>query len=73
MGQYGALLLRSPRRHAGGRGVHLLRRSKTCPPHLGWYTRNLWSTIGAFLLAAGVVVFLTNWCVTVRNTATASP
>ncbi len=49
------------------------RRLYTYPSGLGWDTLNLWSTIGAFILAAGAIVFIANWYLTVRNPADALP
>jgi heme/copper-type cytochrome/quinol oxidase subunit 1 len=42
------------------------RRVFTYPPLPGWETMNLTSTIGAFVLAFGVLVFLVNVMVSLR-------
>ncbi|MCB8944449.1 MAG: cytochrome c oxidase subunit I [Ardenticatenaceae bacterium] len=47
------------------------RRVYTYPPGMGWDVFNLISTVGAFVLAAGVLVFLVNFVISVRNGAKA--
>jgi cytochrome c oxidase subunit 1 len=57
--------------------MHLLgllgmpRRVYTYAPNLGWDDWNLASSIGAFLLGIGVLVFIANWFNTVRKPADA--
>jgi heme/copper-type cytochrome/quinol oxidase subunit 1 len=59
--------------------MHLLgllgmpRRVYTYPAGMGWDGLNLASSIGAYILAAGVIVFLANWYRTVRKPADAPP
>lgn len=48
------------------------RRVYTYPPGLGWSSLNFMSSVGAFILAAGVIVFVANWFVTIRRPATAT-
>ena len=48
------------------------RRVYTYPPGLGWSGLNFMSSVGAFILAAGVIVFVANWFVTIRRPATAT-
>jgi heme/copper-type cytochrome/quinol oxidase subunit 1 len=48
------------------------RRVYTYPPGLGWSSLNFMSSIGAYILAAGVIVFVANWFVTIRRPATAT-
>jgi cytochrome c oxidase subunit 1 len=43
------------------------RRYYTYPGDLGWNEMNLLSTIGAFLIAIGVMVFIWNFITTLRN------
>jgi cytochrome c oxidase subunit 1 len=47
------------------------RRQYTYPAGLGWDGLNLASTIGAFILALGVLVFLFNFWISIRQPATA--
>jgi cytochrome c oxidase subunit I+III len=49
------------------------RRVHTYPEGLGWDALNLASTIGAFILALGVLVFLLNAMKSYRRTPTAGP
>ena len=44
------------------------RRQYTYAPNLGWDGLNLISTIGAFILALGVIVFVVNWLKTMGFT-----
>jgi len=44
------------------------RRQYTYAPNLGWDQLNLISTIGAFILALGVIVFILNWIKTMGFT-----
>ncbi len=44
------------------------RRQYTYAPNLGWDQLNLISTIGAFIIAVGVIVFLVNWIKTMSFT-----
>jgi cytochrome c oxidase subunit 1 len=44
------------------------RRQYTYAPNLGWDQLNLISTIGAFILAVGVIVFIVNWIKTMGFT-----
>ena len=46
------------------------RRIYTYPPGLGWSSLNFMSSIGAYIIAAGVIVFVANWFVTIRRPAT---
>jgi cytochrome c oxidase subunit 1 len=46
------------------------RRIYTYPPGLGWSQLNFMSSVGAYILAAGVIVFVANWFVTIRRPAT---
>jgi len=48
------------------------RRQYTYPAGLGWHGLNLASTIGAYLLAIGMLVFMANWFITIRKPATAT-
>jgi cytochrome c oxidase subunit 1 len=48
------------------------RRVYTYPPGLGWSSLNFMSTVGAYILAAGVIVFVANWFITIRQAATAT-
>ena len=48
------------------------RRQYTYPSGLGWSDLNLLSTIGAFTLAVGVLVFLVNYVITIVKKPTAS-
>jgi len=48
------------------------RRVYTYPPGLGWHSLNFASTMGAYILGIGVIVFVVNWFVTIRRPATAS-
>ncbi len=43
------------------------RRVYTYPSDLGWNELNLMATVGAFLIAVGVMVFLWNFITTMRN------
>jgi cytochrome c oxidase subunit 1 len=47
-----------PMHHLGLRGM--TRRRYTYAPETGWGTLNMIATIGAFLMAAGVLVFIIN-------------
>jgi heme/copper-type cytochrome/quinol oxidase subunit 1 len=47
------------------------RRVYTFPSGLGWDGLNLASSVGAYIQAAGVLVFILNWFVTVRKPAIA--
>jgi cytochrome c oxidase subunit 1 len=49
------------------------RRIYTYGPNLGWSTYNLISTIGAFILAAGVVVTVVNVAIYSKRGAIAGP
>jgi len=57
--------------------MHLLglfgmpRRIYTYAAHLGWDGLNLTSSIGAYLLAVGVLIFIANWFITVHKPANA--
>ena len=57
--------------------MHLLglfgmpRRIYTYADHLGWDGLNLTSSIGAYLLAVGVLIFIANWFITVHKPANA--
>ncbi len=46
------------------------RRQYTYPPNMGWDTLNLISTIGAFVIALGVLVFLVNFFISMRKPRT---
>ena len=48
------------------------RRIYTYPPGLGWSQLNFTSSCGAIIIAAGVIVFVANWFVTIRRPATAT-
>jgi len=48
------------------------RRVYTYPPGLGWSSLNFMSSIGAYILAAGVIAFVANWFFTIRRPATAT-
>lgn len=48
------------------------RRIYTYPAGLGWDSLNFMSSIGAFVIASGVIVFVANWFVTIRRPATAT-
>jgi heme/copper-type cytochrome/quinol oxidase subunit 1 len=48
------------------------RRVYTYPPGLGWSSLNFMSSVGAYILAAGVIVFVANWFITIRQAATAT-
>jgi cytochrome c oxidase subunit I len=47
------------------------RRTYTYPEGMGWSTWNLVSTVGAFTIALGFLVFAINWLLSVRNGAPA--
>ncbi len=47
------------------------RRQYTYPADMGWNSLNLTSTIGALLLAVGVIVFLINFAITITKPAKA--
>jgi len=49
------------------------RRVYTYPAGMGWDALNLLSTIGAFLFAAGILLFLLNWVISRRLGAVAGP
>ena len=49
------------------------RRLFTYPAGMGWTTVNLLSSIGAFLLASGVLVTVWNWLATLRSDRIAGP
>jgi heme/copper-type cytochrome/quinol oxidase subunit 1 len=57
--------------------MHLLgllgmpRRIYTYAPNLGWDGLNLASSVGAYLLGVGVLIFIANWFITVRKPADA--
>jgi cytochrome c oxidase subunit 1 len=48
------------------------RRIYTYPPGLGWSQLNFASSCGAIIIAAGVIVLVANWFVTIRRPATAT-
>jgi cytochrome c oxidase subunit I len=48
------------------------RRIYTYAPHMGWSTVNMVTTIGSFLFAAGILIFLVNIVVSLRRGATAA-
>jgi cytochrome c oxidase subunit 1 len=48
------------------------RRIYTYPPGLGWSQLNFTASCGAIIIAAGVIVFVANWFVTIRRPATAT-
>src|SRR5256886_3103400 len=43
------------------------RRTYTYPAHVGWEASNLLSTLGAFLLAVGILVTILNWVWSLRH------
>jgi cytochrome c oxidase subunit I+III len=49
------------------------RRIYTYPADAGWSTVNLLTTIGAFLFAIGVLLFIINWLVSLRSGTRAGP
>ncbi|MGH2515272.1 MAG: cytochrome c oxidase subunit I, partial [Ktedonobacterales bacterium] len=51
--------------------IGMPRRQYTYPPGLGWDGLNLLSTIGAYILGAGMIVFMVNWFITIRKPALA--
>jgi cytochrome c oxidase subunit I len=48
------------------------RRIYTYAPHMGWSSVNMVTTIGSFLFAAGILIFLVNIVVSLRRGATAA-
>ncbi|MFI5275842.1 MAG: cbb3-type cytochrome c oxidase subunit I [Ktedonobacterales bacterium] len=48
------------------------RRVYTYPPGVGWSQLNMASSVGSLIIAAGVIVFVANWFVTIRQPATAT-
>ncbi|HEX8726980.1 MAG TPA: cytochrome c oxidase subunit I [Ktedonobacterales bacterium] len=48
------------------------RRVYTYPPGVGWAQLNMASSVGSLIIAAGVIVFVANWFVTIRQPATAT-
>jgi cytochrome c oxidase subunit I len=48
------------------------RRIYTYAPHMGWSFVNMVTTIGSFLFAAGILIFLVNIVVSLRRGATAA-
>ncbi|HEY8326597.1 MAG TPA: cytochrome c oxidase subunit I, partial [Ktedonobacterales bacterium] len=46
------------------------RRVYTYPPGVGWSQLNMASSVGSLIIAAGVIVFVANWFVTIRQPAT---
>jgi cytochrome c oxidase subunit 1 len=51
------------------------RRQFTYPANMGWDQLNLLSTLGAFTIALGVIVFLVNfvWTMAKKRTASSDP
>jgi cytochrome c oxidase subunit 1 len=60
-----------PQHHLGFMGMP--RRVYTYLPEMGWGQLNFLSTVGAFTVAAGVLVFLVNAAVSLRRGAPAGP
>lgn len=48
------------------------RRIYTYAPHMGWSSVNMVTTIGSFIFAAGILIFLVNIVVSLRRGATAA-
>src|SRR5215470_5238708 len=47
------------------------RRQFTYAPNLGWDQLNLIETIGSYIVAVSIIVFIVNWFVTIRKPASA--